>query len=304
MRRVTIRSTSRAGATPRAVARHGPAYILVAPVVGYLILVLGYPVLLAFYFSISSATTAGTSYEFVGLGNFRDILQNSTFRQALSNTVLFTLASELVKFLLAAPLALLLFQRFRGRSVVRGLVLLPWILPLPLAVIAWRWLLDPNYSAINWLLTRSGIMDVPIPWLGDPWHARASVIGVYAWRDFPFIALMLLAGLTSIPEEVIEAAKLDGAGLWARVRFIIAPLLKPILFVAVLFSTVLAFTSFSVVYLLTKGGPIDSTHVIATLAFDIGIRSGDLGRGAAMAVFMFPVLGLLVAGMLRLLRSE
>jgi multiple sugar transport system permease protein len=277
--------------------------LLIGPALAYLILVLGYPLLMAFHLSLTDATTADAG-KFVGLRNFGDVLRNGTFRQALANTFVFAVVGGIAEFMLAAPLAFLLLKQFRGSQVIRGLVLLPWIIPFPLGVMAWRWLLDPNYSVLNWTLMHLGILKAPITWLGSPLGARASIIMIYAWRDFPFTGLVLLAGLTSIPDEVIEAAKLEGAGFLARLWWIIIPLVKPIILVAILFSFVQAFTSFSAVYLLTKGGPIDSTHVIATLAFDIGIRSGDLGRGAAIAVFMFPLLAVQVAVMLRFLRSD
>ncbi len=203
-------------------------------------------------------------------------------------------------------LALLLLRDFRGKAFVRFLVVLPWAVPVALATMSWRWMLDSLYSVVNWTLQAVGIFgaDTWPQWLGQEQLAMLSVIIVHAWRLFPFAAVLFLAGLTSVPRDVLDAAIVDGAGPFRKQFQIIIPIIAPIILVALLFGTVFTFTDLSVVYLLTKGGPTNSTHVLGSLAFQVGILSGDIARGAAISLFLFPFLLVIIVFLLRFLRRR
>ncbi len=278
--------------------------LMLAPAVLYITLLVGAPLLFALYLSLSNATTGSQTFDFVGPANFIRAVQNSIFRSALANTFIFTLISQILVVILGNILALALQQTFRGRSVVRFLILLPWATPISLAAIGWKWMFDSLYSVVNWMLRAIHVLgprDFP-QWLGVPALAMASVITVHVWRTFPFSAVVILAGLTSIPQEVLDAASVDGAGYVQRLFHILLPMLTPILVVAVLFGTVFTFTDMGVVYILTSGGPFNSTHVLSSWAFQVGIIAGDLGQGAAVALFLLPVLLVGAITMLRIAR--
>jgi multiple sugar transport system permease protein len=201
-------------------------------------------------------------------------------------------------------LALLLFRTVKFKKWVRGAVLLPWVIPTALSTLGWWWMFDSLYSVVNWTLIHLGIMQVGPNWLGTPYLAKSVVILVNIWRGLPFFAITLLAGLVSIPQELYEAAKTDGAGPIARFWYITLPMLKPVLVIVVLFSTIFTFSDFNIVYVLTRGGPINSTHLFATLANQIGLQSGKIGEGAAVSLYMFPILVMVVYFQLRLIRKE
>jgi multiple sugar transport system permease protein len=206
--------------------------------------------------------------------------------------------------LLGNVLARALMKRFVGRTVVRFLILMPWAAPISLATLGWLWIFDSTFSVINWLLKVAGYFGPGdwYYWLGDPVLGMVAVITVHVWRMLPFSTVILLAGLTSIPAEVHEAADIDGAGPIAKAFQITVPMMLPILVVALLFGTVFTFTDMSVVYLLTRGGPYNSTHVLASLAFQEGVLGGDVGRGASIAIFLLPVLVVMAVLMLRVSR--
>ncbi len=266
--------------------------LLLAPATLYILLLVAGPLLFAIYLSMSNATTGSQTFDFVGPANFIRAMQNSIFRSALANTFIFTIIAQVLVIILGNILALTLQQKFRGRGIVRFLILLPWATPITLAAIGWKWMFDSLYSVVNWMLQAVHILgptDFP-QWLGVPGLAMAAIITVHVWRTVPFSAVVILAGLTSIPQEVLDAAAVDGAGFFQRLFHILLPMLRPILIVAFLFGTVFTFTDMGVVYILTTGGPFNSTHVLSSWAFQVGIVAGDLAQGAAVALFLLPVL--------------
>ncbi len=287
------------------------APLLIAPAILYIVVLVGAPFFLAIYYSLSDATTGSPSLHFVGLRNFRAVLQDPVFRLSLKNTFIFTLVSQVLVLVLAKILALALLQDFRGKWLVRFLILLPWTAPIALGTIGWMWLLDSIFSPIDWMLRYMGLLGVPdailgansnLYWLGVPSLAMLSVILVHTWRLLPLATVILLAGLTAIPQEILDAAEVDGAGSWRRLFQIMIPMLLPIMTVAVLFGIVFTFTDITVVYLLTQGGPVHSTQVLASWAFFKGIEAGDLAQGAAVALFLFPAMAGVAALMLRFAR--
>ena len=266
----------------------GPVFLL--PSVVYIVGLVGIPFFLAIAYSLSDVTVGKPSYHYVGLRNFRAILSDHTFLQSILHTVLITAVAMVAVVILATALALVLVQNFRGKWVVRVLVLLPWTTPVSLATIVWLWLLDSLFSPIDWVLRQLGLLHGNLHWLGNSQLANVSVISVHAWRIVPLAAVIILAGIVAIPDEVIEAARVDGAGFWRTLWEIIIPLTRPVIAVATLFGAILIFTDMAVVYVLTRGGPVNSTQVLATWAFFRGIEGGDLAQGAAIALFLFPVL--------------
>jgi multiple sugar transport system permease protein len=287
-------------------------YLLLLPAVLYIALLVGVPFLLALRFSFSNVTTGSENLtgEWVGLDNFRAAMDNPLFWKALRNTFIFTFASEIIKGVLGLALAFLLIQPFRGRAIVRALVIIPWAMPVAISAIAWKWMLDPNLSVFNWVLNNTPIINAtPLGdhyhnWRGDPNLAFASVILVNVWRGLPFSAIILMAGLTAVPQDLIDSARVEGAGFLTRWRKIIVPIIAPILFISLLFSVIFTFTDFSIVYLLTNSGPGDATYVLPTLAFQTGVFGGALGRGAAISLFMLPVLMAVAVWLLRLLKQR
>ena len=281
-------------------------YALMSPAVLYMTALVAYPFCLALYFSISNASVEETVGSFVGLDNFRAAAIDSVFQRALLNSFIFTFGSGFIKAILGTSLAFLLLRPFRARKVIRGFLMLPWTLPIGLSVLAFKFgMFDPQFSVVNWVALHLGVMHEPQPnWLGDPVFAMVAVMTVNVWRGFPFSAIIILAGLTSIPADIVDAARVDGANWWQRWHNVMVPMIAPILFVGLLFDVVFTFTDLSVVYLLTNGGPINATDILPTLAFRTGIVGGSLGRGSAIALFMLPLLVLAVIVMLRTLRRK
>jgi multiple sugar transport system permease protein len=280
--------------------------ILVAPAIIYVLLLVGLPLLLAVYYSVSAYTIYDPTWRFVGLANFAQIIQNPTFLQTLTNTFIFTFGSQLLGLVLGKFGALLLLRPFPGRKIVRALIILPFAVPVALATIAWRWLFDSLYSVFNWTLIALGILeraDVP-NWLGTPWLAMLCVVIINAWRFFPFAIVIFLAGITAVPQDVIDAATVDGAGFWRRNYQIILPMILPIMVIGLIFGIVFTFTDLSIVFLLTMGGPIGATSVLGFAGFQTGILSGDVSHGAAISLFMLPVLLIVVVLMLRFIRRR
>jgi multiple sugar transport system permease protein len=195
---------------------------------------------------------------------------------------------------------------FRGRGLARALIIIPWAIPIAISVIAWRWMFDSQYSVINWVLVHAGLISASAKpnYLGDPNLALWSVAAVNVWRGVPFSAIIVMAGLTAIPQDLLEAAHLDGASFLQRWRLVIVPIIAPILFIALLFSVTFTLTDMTVVYLLTGGGPVNSTHVLSSLAFQVGIRSTALSRGAAISLFLFPAVLVVSFWLLRLLKRR
>jgi multiple sugar transport system permease protein len=289
------------------------APVLLLPAVIYIIALVGIPLVIAILYSLSDVTVGDQSIDFVGLKNFRDALANTTFREALRNTIFFTVVSQVIVIVLANILALVLGADFKGKRLVRFLVLLPWTTPIALGTLGWLWTLDSVYSPIDYVMRQIGLLGVGSPlgpdwfgtnalWLGYPDRAKFSVLLVHIWRTLPLATVILLAGLTAIPQDIKDAANVDGAGFFRQLFAIRIPLLIPIMMVAVLYGIVFTFTDMTVVYILTRGGPFDSTQVLASWAYYKGIGGGDLAQGAAIAMFLFPVLVGVAALMLRLAR--
>jgi multiple sugar transport system permease protein len=278
--------------------------VMLAPALIYIILLVALPFFLAVFLSLTNSSAGSLQFSFVGLQNFRSVLGSPIFQRALRNTFVFTLVSQITVIVLGNILARALMRRFRGKSIARFLILLPWAAPISLATLGWLWIFDSTFSVINWTLRVVGWLGPGqwYYWLGDPTLGMLAVITVHVWRMLPFSTVILLAGLTSIPNEVHEAADLDGAGPLGKTIWITIPMMLPILTVALLFGVVFTFTDMSVVYLLTRGGPYNSTHVLASLAFQDGVLGGDVGRGASVAIFLLPVLVVLAIAMLRVSR--
>lgn len=282
----------------------GPLFI--APAIIYVFVLVALPFCLAIYYSVSAYTIFDPNYRFVGLKNFIDVTHSEIFRRTLVNTLVFTIGAQIIGLLLGKIGAMLLMQEFHGRGIARALVVLPWAVPISLATIAWLWMFDSLYSVINWTLIAAGLIDAANrpQWLGQEDLAMIAVVVVHAWRLFPFGVVIFLAGFTSVPQDVLDAATVDGAGFWRRNYQIILPIIAPIVLIALIFGTVFTFTDLSVVYLLTKGGPINSTQVLGTYAFQVGILSGDVAHGAAICLFLFPFLLIAVILLLRSLRRR
>ena len=278
--------------------------LMLAPAILYIVLLVGFPFFLSLSYSVSNVTVGSRSMEFVGLENFERVLASGTFWVALKNTLIFTIVTQLFVLLLANVLAMALTADFRGKWLVRLLILLPWVAPISLGAIGWLWIYDSIYSVINWTgqaLRILGPNDWPI-WLGQPALAMVSIIIVQVWRIVPLATVIILAGLTSIPQDIHDAAAVDGAGFWRRTLQVTFPLLMPIVLVATLFGVVFTFTDMIVVFVLTRGGPYDQTQVLATWAFFTGIQGGDLAGGAAVSLFLFPVLAAVAIVFLMLAR--
>lgn len=277
-------------------------YIFIAPALAVIVLLVAYPFVIAVSLSLQNAWAGADSYPFVGLKNFKDILGNEIFRRTVKNSFLFTGSSVGMKIILGLILASLMHRTMRLKKVFRAAVLLPWVVPTALSVLAWWWMLDPDYSVINWTLNWMGLGS-PM-WLADSTLAMLSIIIVNTWRGLPFFAIAILAGLVSIPTELYEAAETDGAGKIRKYWHITLPLLRPVLAVVILFSTIFTFSDFNIVYVLTRGGPMNMTHLFATLSFAIGLEGGHLGRGAAISLFLFPILVAVVFIQLKFIRGD
>jgi multiple sugar transport system permease protein len=276
-------------------------FAMFSPAVFYIALLIGAPFCLAIFYAFSDARIGGGPLHYVGFENFRSILQSPSFRSALKNSIIFTVAAQIIVMVCANILSIALEKPFRGRGLVRYLILLPWVAPVSLGTIGWKWILDSIYSVITWVLIWLGFVNKYSPpmWLGQEGLAITSVILVHCWRLIPFSTVILLAGRSAIPKEIPEAASIDGAGFWRTLFQINLPIMTPILGVALLFGTIFTFTDLAVVNLLTNGGPYDSTQTLPNLAFTQGIQGSDLAAGAAISVFLVPVLVAIAYLMLR-----
>jgi multiple sugar transport system permease protein len=312
--------------------------LMLMPAVLYMVVLVGFPLVLAIAYSFSDVTIGDQQIHFVGLETFDRVIHNATFRTSLRNTFVFTIISQVLVLVLANILALVLVQDFPGKWVIRFLVILPWATPIALGAIGWLWMLDSLYSSLDWILRELGLLGAnpeligvlkPVDWLvrqtghsglegilgsanhmywlGEPKLAMGSIIVVHVWRMLPLATIILMAGLTAIPQDVKDAVAIDGVGFFRELFEVTIPLILPIILVAMLFSIVFTFTDMTVVYVLTRGGPPpdNPTHVLASWAFFKGIEGGALAEGAATAIFLFPVLLAITVLMLRLAsRSE
>jgi multiple sugar transport system permease protein len=276
------------------------ATLFISPAVLAIAALVGVPFGLAIYLSFTDATAGSLTGRWVGLANFRNQLHDQIFRDALWHTFLFTAISQLIVIVVAGLLAHALVRNFRGRWLMRFFLLLPWAAPIALTSIGFLWFFDPQASIFNWFLVHLHLVsrsNVP-NWLGTPHAAMASIIAVQAWRTIPFATVIFLAGISSIPAEVDDAAAMDGATGLKKFWYVSLPLQLPIAIVAVLFGIVFTATDMVVPYILTNGGPFNSTQVLTTWSFQTGINAGNVGEGAAIALFMVPVLAVVVIGML------
>lgn len=299
-----------AAATPAAAGARRPyadregflAWVFLLPSIVYIVALVAIPFFLAIGFSFSDVTAGDPSFDWAGPRNYLATFGDAVFWKSLWNTLVFTAISMAFIVVLGKILANVLVADFRGKWFVRFLVLLPWTAPAALSAIAWRWLLDSIYSPIDWVLRNIGLIEANMYWLGRPNLAMASVIAVYVWRLVPLAAVIMMAGLIAIPKDIQEAAAIDGAKFWRKMFEVTIPLTLPVIAVASLFGAVLTFTDMTIVYLLTRGGPTNSTQVLSSWAFIRGIEGGDIGQGAAVALFLFPLLLAAVVAILRAVR--
>jgi multiple sugar transport system permease protein len=277
------------------------ALVLLTPTVVLLGLFIAYPFVMGVWLSLTN-TSVGNIGVFVGLQNFLKAWNDSIFRTAFWNTCFYTFWATIFKLTLGMWLALLLNRHFRGKRIVRASMLLPFIVPTVLSTFAWRWMFDPTFSVLNWLLYQTGFITTKLPFLSDGTYGMWCAIVVNTWRGMPFFAITLLAGLQTISTDLQEQASLDGANGWQRFWHVTWPLLKPVTLVVVVFSIIQTFSDFQLIYVLTGGGPANATHLLATYAYQIGVATGLLGEGAAISLFMLPVLFIVVWLQLRYLR--
>ncbi len=269
------------------------ASVLLLPTIALLGLFIAYPFVKGMLLAVTD-TRVGVPGHFVGFANFAKLWGDDIFRVAVYNTCLYTFVTTIFKLVLGLWLALLLNRHFKGKAFIRAFILLPFIIPTVLSTFAWKWMFDPTFSVLNWLLFQLHLISGRINWLGDPNLAMVSVIIVNVWRGVPFYAISLLAGLQTISPELHEAAAIDGARAWNRFRYVTWPLLLPVTMVIVLFSVIQTFADFQLVYVLTSGGPANATQLFATYAYQIGVGTGLLSEGAAVSLAIFPVLLLVV----------
>jgi multiple sugar transport system permease protein len=265
----------------------GAAFMLPAAVL--LMLFLTYPLGLGVWLGFTD-TKIGRGGSWIGLENYVFLWGDSVTRVALFNTLFYTVVASIIKFVLGLWLAILLNDRIPFKTFFRTVILLPYIVPTALSAIAFWWLYDAQFSIISWVLVKMGVIDTYIDFLGEPWNARLSTIAANVWRGVPFVAITLLAGLQTISPSLYEAGAIDGATGWQRFRYITLPLLTPIIAVVMTFSVLVTFTDFQLIYVLTRGGPLNATHLMATLSFQRAIPGGALGEGAAIAIAMIPFL--------------
>ena len=263
--------------------------LMITPAAAFLLVFLAYPLGLGFWLGMTDATI-GQPGRFVGFANFISLAHDQIFWLSVFNTTFYTVVASALKFGLGLYLALLLNRRLQMKSLIRAVVLLPFVTPTVLSAIAFWWIFDPQFSIISWSLIKLGLIHEYIDFLGSPWNARWSVIFANVWRGIPFVAITLLAGLQTISPSLYEAATLDGAGPWQRFRFVTLPMLSPIIAVVMTFSVLLTFTDFQLIYAITRGGPINATQLMATLSYQRAITEGRLGEGAAIADAMAPFL--------------
>ncbi|HZG19717.1 MAG TPA: sugar ABC transporter permease [Herbaspirillum sp.] len=263
--------------------------LFMAPAAILLVVFLTYPLGLGIWLGFTD-TKIGGEGNFVGLDNFTYLAGDSLAQLSLFNTVFYTVSASILKFALGLWLAILLNKNVPLKTFFRAIVLLPWIVPTALSALAFWWLYDAQFSVISWALHKMGLIDHYIDFLGDPWNARWSTVFANVWRGIPFVAISLLAGLQTISPSLYEAAAIDGATPWQQFRHVTLPLLTPIIAVVMTFSVLFTFTDFQLIYVLTRGGPLNATHLMATLSFQRAIPGGALGEGAALATYMIPFL--------------
>jgi len=269
------------------------AFCLMLPSLIMLGLFVAYPFGRGIWLSLLD-TVVGRKGQFIGVSNFIRLWHDSIFQRAALNTVVYTGIATILKLAVGMVVALMMNNLIKFKRILRASMLLPWIVPTVLSTLAWKWMFDPTFSILNWILYHLGLIRFRVDWLGGPIAAMSSIVLVNVWRGMPFFAITLLAGLQTINPEIQEAASIDGANAWQRFWNVTWPLLLPVTMVVFLFSVIMTFADFQLVYILTGGGPANSTHLFATYAYQIGVATGKLGEGAAASLAMFPVLFLVV----------
>lgn len=289
--------------------------VMLAPAILYIVLLVGVPLVLAILYAFSNVTAGDPRIDswsdFVGFRNFQQVWNDGVFTKALRNTIFFTVVSQFFVLILSNILAQVLISDFRGKKIFRFLVMLPWTTPIALSVLGWYWIFDSVYSPIDYVLREVGLLGPGNPWgpqrnmywLGETELAQAAVLMIHVWRTLPLATVILIGGLTSIPHDITEAADIDGAGFFRKLFMIRLPLLLPIMAIAMLFSMIFTFTDLTVSLVLTRGGPVNDTQMISSWAYFKGIQGGNLAQGAAIALFMMPVLIAFAIAMMRLARS-
>ena len=263
-----------------------------------LIVVIASLVIYPAFYSVYLATLNKSMERFVGLGNFSFLFKRETFWMVVKQSIIFAVSAVLFKALIGFFVAHCVHNvPAKGQRKWRGMLLVPWVIPPAMSTLAWLWLFDPSYSAFNWLFERIGI--APVPWLGDPYWARFAVILVNVWVGAPFFMIMYLAALKSVPEQLYEAAAIDGANWWQKMWYVTLPMMRNIIAITALFSLIVTFANFDIVRVLTAGGPVDQTHVFATYAFNLGIQGNDIPLGACVSLFMLPILAVAAIFLLR-----
>jgi multiple sugar transport system permease protein len=280
------------------------AYVLLLPGLLMLAAFIGWPFITSLWLSVTDQSVSTSVVRFVGLENFTGALKSQIFQQTVRNTFVYTGVTVVFKLAFGIGLAVLMNQSFRLKNLARAALLLPWIVPTALSAIAWLWLFDATFSVFNWAIVRSGIADRGINWLGEGAWAMTSIIIANIWRGTPFFAISILAGLQTVDRELLDAASVDGASPWQRFWRITIPLIRPVILIVLLFSTVQTISDFQLVYVLTRGGPANSTHLLGTLAYDVAVRAGQLSQGAAISLYMFPVLIVCVVALLVYMRRS
>lgn len=272
------------------------AYLFLVPLLLVIIGLVAYPFIDSILLSFNHKFVGSDVREFVGFRNYLSLLTDFAFRKAINNTFVWAFVTVIFKLVLGMGMALVLHQQFRGSNLVRGLLLVPWILPTPISGLVWVWIFNDMGGILNYILMNLNIIDFPVAWLGSGKLALSSVLSVNIWRGTPFFGITLLAGLKSIPKEQYEAAEIDGANRAQRFVYITLPGLRFVILIAALLEAIWAIGDFSIVYVMTRGGPAGSTHLISTLTYEVGFLSGDLGRAVAVSLFPLPVLALLIIG--------
>lgn len=270
-------------------SRNALGFLFMVPAALLLLLFLTYPLILGVWLGFTD-TKIGRPGAWIGLENYIYLMSDSVTRLVLFNTLFYTVVASALKFVLGLWLAILLNEKIPFKTFFRTVILLPYIVPTALSAIAFWWIYDAQFSVISWVLVKMGLIDQYVDFLGNPWNARLSTIAANVWRGVPFVAITLLAGLQTISPALYEAAAIDGASGWQRFRFITLPMLTPIIAVVMTFSVLFTFTDFQLIYVLTRGGPLNATHLMATLSFQRAIPGGSLGEGAAIAIAMVPFL--------------
>ena len=270
------------------------AFLMALPLILLIGILVAYPAGYAIWLSMLNKSMT----KFVGFGNFEFLFKRPTFWDIVFQSCLFAITAVIFKAIIGFVVAHFVHNiPSKGQRKWRGMLLVPWVIPPAMSTLAWLWLFDPSYSAFNWILAHFGIDR--LPWTGEAEWARFSVILVNVWIGSPFFMIMYLAALKSVPEQLYEAASIDGATWWQRIWYVTLPMMRNIIAITALFSLIVTFANFDIVRVLTSGGPLTSTHLFATWAFKVGIESGDIPLGATVSLFMVPILAVGAAFILR-----